>query len=159
MKELAEKIELDEIIQELSLPEEEVLTDRLLQLDAKLIRGEQIECPIEHQFTDNLYMREVFIPAGTLFTTYVHKTQNPYYTLGDLLVWDKDNKWTEITGAYRGITQKGTKRVVYAITDVIWTTYHPNFDNCRFIEKLEKRLFEKYSNPYLSLQELQSVAK
>jgi hypothetical protein len=159
MNEIAEKIELSEIIEELSLPEEDVLNDRLLQLDAKLIRGEQIECPIEHQFTEHLYIREVFIPAGTLFTTYVHKTQNPYYTLGQLLVWDKDNKWSEISGAYRGITQKGTKRVVYAITDVIWTTYHYNKDDCRLVEILEKRLFEKYENPYLSLEEIKLIAK
>lgn len=159
MSEIAEKINLDEIVEDLAINDEEKLFDRLLQLDAELIRGEQIQCPIEHQFTDKLYIREVFIPAGTLFTTYVHKTQNPFYTLGELLVWDTVNKWQLINKPYRGITQKGTKRVVYAISDVIWTTYHYNTDNCRLVEVLEKRLFEKYQNPYLSLLELQMVQK
>lgn len=160
MSEIAEKIDLDLIIEDLKIPSEELLTDRLLQLDAKILRGEQVICPLEHQFTNNMYIREVFIPAGTLFSTYVHKTQNPFYTIGELLIWDKmDKEWNHIQTNYRGVTQIGVKRVVYAVTDVVWTSYHYNRDNTRNIVVLEKRLFEKYDNPYLSLKELKMVQK
>lgn len=154
MSEVAKKVELEELIENLSTK------DRLLQLDAFLIHNEQVECPLEHIFLENLYIREVFIPAGTLFTTYVHKTENAFFIMmGELLIWDEKNKWQRINSPYRGITKKGTKRVCYAISDVVWNTTHYNPDNCRDISVLEKRLFKNYSNPYLSLKELELIQK
>jgi hypothetical protein len=36
-----------------------------------------IELPIVHRFTPGLYIREIFMPAGALVTSKIHKTEYP----------------------------------------------------------------------------------
>lgn len=159
MEAIATKVEIAELIDDLNPSAE--LADKLNQLDAILIRGEQVDCPIEHQFTDGMYMRERFVSAGTLFTTYTWKHEHPFFhSMGELLIYDvKSGSWTHHIAPSRGITLAGTKRIVYALTDVIWTTCHMNPDNIQDIEQLEGYLLEKYDNPYLSLPELKAIQK
>jgi hypothetical protein len=154
MSELAKKIELEELIENLST------NDGLLQLDALLINSPQIECPLENQFYPGLYIRERFVPAGTLFTTYTWKTTHPFRCImGELLIWEKESGWQLYSAPCKGITNEGTKRVIYAITDVIWETLHCNFENITDEKELHDMLFENYSNPYVSLTQLQEVNK
>lgn len=148
-EELSRKVEIEELIQDLSTK------DRLLQLDALLINSEQVDCPLDNQFTPNLYIRERFVPAGTLFTTYTWKIEHPFFcSIGELLIWDETNGWQLFAAPCRGLTKAGTKRIVYAITDVCWSTYHYNPTDTHDIAELEHMLFEKYENPYLSLSKL-----
>jgi len=159
MEAIATKIELAELIDGLT-PSEEV-ADKLNRLDAILIRGEQIDCPLEHQFVDGMYMRERFVPAGTLFTTYTWIHEHPFFhSMGELLIYDvKSASWRHHIAPSHGITQAGTKRIVYALTDIVWTTCHVNKHNIQDIEELEGYLLEKYDNPYLSLPELKAIQK
>lgn len=156
--ELAQQYDLEEIVETFALLPHEQIADQVLKLEAMLIKGERVDCPLEHQFSDGLYMREVFVPAGTLFTTYVHKTEHPYFgSLGELLIWEDGNGWVHMKAPCRGVTKPGTKRIVYAITDVIWTTVHANPRNITDTDKLEDMLFETYENKYLSLAELKTL--
>lgn len=156
--ELAQAYALEEIVETLALLPQEKVADQVLRLEAMLIKGERVECPIEHQFCEGMYMREVFVPAGTLFTTYVHKTQHPFFgVMGELLIWEDGHGWVQMIAPCRGITQPGTKRIVYALTDVVWVTYHSNPDNITEVDKLEEMLFESYENKYLTLAELKTI--
>lgn len=152
MNEVAEKVELEYLIENLSTKE------RLLQLDAYLIRGEQVECPLEHIFVEHQYLRERFVPGGTLFTTYTWKIDHPFFgSMGELLIWDENSGWVLFKCPCRGTTKAGTKRVVYAITDVVWTSVHFNPTNTQNIEELEEIWLEKYENENLSLEELKAI--
>lgn len=154
MSEVAKKVELEELIENLSTK------DRLLQLDAFLINSEQVECPLEHHFTEYQWIRERFVPAGTLFTTYTWLHEHPFFgSLGELLIWDETSGWVHYKCPCRGITKAGTKRVVYAITDVVWSSVHFNPTNSQNIEELENLWLEKYSNPFVNLQELKAEEK
>lgn len=149
MSEVSNKIELEELIKNLSTK------DRLLQLDAFLINSPQVECPLDHRFTENQWIRERMVPAGTLFSTYTWRIEHPFFgMMGELLIWDETNGWQLFKSPCQGITKAGTKRVVYAITDVVWVSVHFNPTNTRNIEELEEMWLEKYQNPYISLKEL-----
>ena len=50
---------------------------------------------------------------------------------------------------YIGVTQPGTRRVLYIWEDSIWATSHPNPDN-ENLEQIEERIIEKHDNPLLS---------
>lgn len=149
MGEIAKQVELEELIENLSTK------DRLLQLDAFLIHGEQVECPLAHRFTEHQWIRERFVPAGTLFTTYTWRLEHPFFgSMGELLIWDEMSGWVHFKCPCTGITKAGTKRVVYAITDVVWSSVHFNPTNTRDIAELEEMWLEKYENENLSLEEI-----
>lgn len=147
-------IDLEELIEDLSTEA------RIKEFDALLIGMEQVECPLDNQFYPGLYIRERFVPANTLFTTYTWKTTHPFRLIqGKLLIWEDGKGWELFDAPAKGVTFAGTKRIVYAIDDVIWETLHPNPDELRDEKELHDMLFENYVNEYVDLPQLQLINK
>ena len=108
-----------------------------------------VHCPLNHRFTEGLYVREIFMPAGSLITSKIHKTQHQYFVLkGAVSVWIDGGEEHYIEAPYIGVTEPGTRRVLYVWEDCIWTTAHPNPDN-EDLEQIEERIIEKHDNPLL----------
>jgi mannose-6-phosphate isomerase-like protein (cupin superfamily) len=111
---------------------------------------EMVNCPLNHRFTDGLYVREIFMPAGTLITSKIHKTQHQYFVLkGKVSVWIDEGEEVYIEAPYIGVTEPGTRRVLYIWEDCIWATAHANPDNENESE-IEDRIIEKHDNQFLS---------
>ena len=126
---------MEEMIDEL----ESVLTENF----------EPVICPLNHRFTDGLYVREIFMPAGSMITSKIHKTQHQYFILkGAVSVWIDEGKEIYLEAPYIGVTEPGTRRVLYIWEDCIWATAHVNLDNEDEIE-IEERIIEKHDNPLL----------
>ena len=100
--------------------------DRLDELEVAMLENcEPVHCLTTHRFTDGMYIREIFMPAGSLITSKIHKTEHPYIvSYGKVAVSIDGDDWNEITAPYTGITNPGTRRVLYIIEDCIWTTFH-----------------------------------
>lgn len=100
--------------------------DRLDELEVAMLENcEPVHCLTTHMFTDGMYIREIFMPAGSLITSKVHKTEHPYIvSYGKVAVSIDGNEWIEITAPYTNITKPGTRRVLYILEDCIWTTFH-----------------------------------
>ena len=100
--------------------------DRLDELEVAMLENcEPVHCLTTHRFTDGMYIREIFMPAGSLITSKIHKTEHPYIvSYGKVAVSIDSEDWDEITAPYIGITKPGTRRVLYIIEDCIWTTFH-----------------------------------
>lgn len=106
------------------------------------------ECPVTHRFTPGLYIREIFIPAGTLLVTGTHRQTHPFVvSIGVARVHSEAEGWVEYAAPHTGITTAGTRRLLYAATDVIWTTFHPT-DKCT-VEEAVAELVEPHVNPDL----------
>jgi hypothetical protein len=106
------------------------------------------ECPVKHRFTPGLYIREIFIPAGTLLVTGTHKQTHPFVvSIGLARVHSEKEGWVEYAAPHTGITEAGTRRLLYAVSDVIWTTFHPT-DKCT-VEAAVAELVEHHENPAL----------
>lgn len=115
-----------------------------------------VECPLTHRFTDGLYVREIFMPAGSLITSKIHKTQHQYFVLkGKVMVW-VDGEEQIIEAPYIGITEPNTQRVLYVVEDCIWATSHPNPDN-ETVEQIEERILEKHENILLTDNQKQEL--
>tara|TARA_R110000765_G_scaffold48361_1_gene98947 strand:+ start:571 stop:1053 length:483 start_codon:yes stop_codon:yes gene_type:complete len=128
---------------------EKEIRDETIDLAEKLIleNGEPLEVPITHRFTEGLYIREIFVSAGTLFTTETHKKQNPFViSLGKYKVYDGENILV-IEAPHTGITEPNTRRLVYAEEDTIWTTFHVT--DKTDIEEIEKEIFIDHKNKYV----------
>jgi len=126
----------------------------MMQLPDELIDG-----PLVHKFTEGIYIREIFMPAGSLWTSKIHKTEHPYVvSYGKVAVSIDAQEWYEITAPYTGITNPGTRRVLFIIEDCIWTTFHridgmkSEFNNLseeeinKIVEEIEDKILEPHIN-------------
>ena len=81
-------------------------------------------CPLKHSFADGLYIREIFMPKGIIAVSELHKKSYPYFVLeGDLSVIVPGGL-VRIKAPYFGITEAGTKRVLYIHEDTHWINVH-----------------------------------
>ena len=101
--------------------------DRIDELEKAIVDNlNLIDCPLVHRFSDGMYIREIFMLAGSLVTSKIHNTNHPYtISKGKAMVAIDGSDWVELSAPYTGITEAGTRRVLYILEDCIWTTYHP----------------------------------
>lgn len=91
---------------------------------------------LKHTFTQGLYTREIFMPAGALVVSRIHLFEHPFViSKGSVSVYDGD-KIINIEAPYQGVTPSGTKRILYVHQDTVWTTFHVT-DKDRF-EDIDK---------------------
>jgi hypothetical protein len=135
------------------------LGERLDQLEQTMLdSGAAIPLPLSHTFTKGLYMRQIFMPRGSLVTSKIHRTQHPFAVMmGECSVLIPGKGVERIVAPYIGITEPGTRRVLYMHEDTLWVTFHPNPDDETDLEVIEQRLivpntlaggttaFERYS--------------
>jgi hypothetical protein len=107
--------------------------------------------PLENIFTNGLYLRRVKLNKGTIFTSKLHKTQNPYIIMkGTVLVWETGCKEAGLIHApYVSVTEPNTRRLVYVVEDSEWMTCHANPENLE-LEEIEEKLFGVHVNKLLS---------
>lgn len=95
------------------------------ELEAVLFAHPQVICPLNHLFTPGMYIRTIFMPAGTMHTSVIHNTTHPYVVTKGKVNVEINGQIEAITAPYYGITYPGTRRVLYIMEDCVWTTYHP----------------------------------
>lgn len=99
------------------------------------------ELPVRHLFTPGLYVREIFMPAGTLLTSRIHLLEHPFViSKGKVSVWDDENGVVTLEAPHTGITSPGTRRVLYMHTDTIWSTFHVNPTNETDPDKIGEKI-------------------
>ena len=107
-----------------------------------------VEMPIVHRFTPGLYIRQIFMPKGTLAVSKLHKTEHPYViSQGRVSVWmpGGDGEVNYLSAPHTGVTKPGTRRVLYVHEDTLWTTFHPTTETD--LGRLEALLVEETPVP------------
>lgn len=112
-----------------------------------------IDCPLKHTFTPGLYSREIFMPAGILVTSEIHKTQHQFVISQGVVtvaLMENGKVISEETheAPYQGVTKPGTKRLLYIHEDCIWTTFHSTL--LTTVDDIYNDIIEKHENPLLS---------
>lgn len=108
------------------------------------VLGDSDIAPLTHTFADGIYIREIFLPKGTLATGKIHKHCHPSFLLsGDVSVVTEQGGFERLIAPLSMISPAGTKRIVYANEDSVWITVHCNPDNLRDIEQLEDLIIAK----------------
>lgn len=102
-----------------------------------------------HRFADGIYAREITIPAGTLLTGKIHRTQHlNIVSAGRISVWTEGEPVRVIEAPYAFVAQPGTRRVGFAHEDTVWTTIHATTETD--LERLEAQLIEPHDVPLLT---------
>ena len=106
--------------------------------------------PIVHRFTPGMYIREIFMPAGSLLTSKIHKTEHPFVvSKGRLSVYSEVDGPLEVEAPYTGITKPGTRRLLFIHEDTIWTTFHAT--DLTDVDEIEAAIIDKRTNPLIAL--------
>ena len=102
--------------------------------------GDNDTCPVTHTFADGMYVREIFIPAGMFVVGKIHKHSHPNFLLKGIVRVVTEFGSEQLIGPVSIISKAGTKRALYAITDLVWITVHLNPTNTEDLGELEEEI-------------------
>lgn len=101
--------------------------------------GDNDLCPLTHSFSDGIYVREIFIPAGVFLTGKIHKHAHPNFLMsGEVDVITEGGGAERLKGPLSIMSPAGTKRALKTATDCVWITVHSNPTNTQDLKELEK---------------------
>ena len=112
--------------------------------------------PVKESFADGCYIREVLNPAKELIITKIHKKQHPFFLLsGEMSILTEDGI-KHLKAPYHGITEPGTKRVIYTHTDCVFVTVHAtDKKNTKEIE--EEVIAKDFDDPQITLDDIKKI--
>ena len=104
--------------------------------------GDNENCPLKHSFCGNTYVREIFIPKGSLLTGKIHRHEHPNFLMkGDVSMVTEEGV-ERIQAPYHTISKPGIKRVIYTHEDTVWVTVH-EVGKERDLKKIEEDVISK----------------
>lgn len=115
--------------------------EKLAYLTHQFHKAEQTECPVTHLFKDGFYIREMTIPAGTLFIGRVHRQGHICELVAGSIVHITEYERRALEAPFSLKTTPGYQMALYAVNDVVGRTYHPDSGE-RDLDKLEECIFE-----------------
>lgn len=116
--------------------------DKLAYLAWKFSQMEQVQCPLTHHFEKGLYIREISIPAGTLFIGRVHRYGHHVELVSGEGILVTETARVPVKPPHSIYTAPGGQVAFYATTDVVGRTLHANFSERRDTQALEDDIFE-----------------
>jgi hypothetical protein len=120
--------------------------DKIAYLVRELGHSEQVECPLKHAFAPGVYLREIFMPAGTVVIGKIHKTE--HFNLidkGSCILFHPDGRHEKLTAPMTFVSKAGVQKVLFILEDTTWRTIHPTPE--RDLQKLETELIEAADYP------------
>ena len=114
--------------------------DSVYALEAEMLKHEQVDIKTEHDFCNGLYARTIHVPAGTIITGAEHKEENFFVVRSGSIAIYTENGPQIFESGFMGSSPVGIKRAGYAITDVVFTTFHENKENIKDVLLIWKRL-------------------
>ena len=102
---------------------------------------EQIDVPIKHYFSKDVYAREMKLKKGDLIVGKIHKFENlNILSEGEVSILSIDGL-KKVKAPHTFVGSVGAKRVIYAHTDVVWTTIHGTDETD--VDKIEEKFIAK----------------
>lgn len=113
------------------------------RMEELIAKAPQVEFPLIHRFTPGLYIREIFMPAGAVLTSKIHKTEHPFViSKGRVSVYSEGQGVEMLVAPHTGVTKPGTRRVLCIHEDTVWITFHPTQETD--LEVIEQLLIEPH---------------
>lgn len=124
--------------------------DPIEELEKRFLGEEQVECPVTHRFAPGVYLREIFMPAGTFIIGQRHNTEHfNVITKGQALV-RIDGVVETIRAGDTFVSEPNVRKVLYIEEDMVWQTIHPTEETD--LGLLEDQIITK-SNSYLEYEQ------
>jgi quercetin dioxygenase-like cupin family protein len=96
--------------------------DKVLAFEDLMKQEPQVELPVEHFFSKDVYARALFIPKGIILTGEIHKySQINFLLSGEMQVLVGD-RMEHIKAPFMVVSPPGTKRLARALENSVWVT-------------------------------------
>ena len=99
--------------------------EKVSLLAGKFHEQEQVECPVKSRFAPGVYLREIFMPAGSFVIGKIHKTEHFNIIQSGRVVLIDDEGSRVLEGPCTFVSKAGVRKVLYIETDCVWSTVHP----------------------------------
>lgn len=97
-----------------------IIREHLPAVERKLLKMPQIECPVVHRFGPGIYIREVFIPAGTLAIGHHHVSEHTNIMLKGVADFLMDDGSIERREAPYYCVAPAGRKIAYVYEDMVW---------------------------------------
>lgn len=113
------------------------------EVEDRLLQHPQVECPVIHRFSPGLYIRELFMPAGT-FAIGHHQNFEHFNVMlkGKVLMLNDDGTTSEVVAPVT-FTGKQGRKIGVILEDMVWQNIYPNHENETDVNKLEEKFLTK----------------
>ena len=128
-----------------SLPSTLDWKEKIAYLTVQFLKLPQTECPVAHRFENAVYIREMVIPAQTLFLGRAHIHGHECELVSGSLIHIAPDARRLVEAPFSMHTTPGYHMVLYSLIDVVGRTYHPNPNEVRDVDTLENDIFEPVS--------------
>jgi hypothetical protein len=131
----------------MALPAKKSIRDQIVRFEDVIskqtgaMKGDNKLCPLTHTFGDGMYVRQIFMPAGMVIVSKIHKKEHPFFVLKGKCYVVTENGAELIEAPYWGMTKAGTKRVLLIQEDTTWITCHAT--KSRSLKKIEREIIAK----------------
>lgn len=117
--------------------------DDIEAVERELLSAEQVDCEVTHRFAPGVYMREIFMPAGTVVLGHKHLTMHHNVVLSG-------SAWVVIDGVSQYlqaplcfVSEAGVRKALLIEKDMRFMTVHPiDQDATNWAPEDQKRLAE-----------------
>jgi quercetin dioxygenase-like cupin family protein len=114
--------------------------EMLASNDPLIVKGNSDSFPLTHSFSEGVYIREMSMLEGGIVIGKIHNKSHTWFLMkGKLKIANEDGVVTYSAPTYVN-AKSGAKRVIIALEDSVFVNIHPNPDNIRDIEELERIL-------------------
>ena len=126
----------------------------LEKIENNMLKHEQVDIPLEHTFSGGIYIRQIFIPKGTIIMGKRHRYETCNILVsGELSIYMGEGvPMNRIKGPLLFTSKPYTKKLAYCHEDAIFMNIHPTKETD--LEKLEKQFIipeEEYKGEILCL--------
>lgn len=131
--------------------------DPVEELEGKLMEMQRggtflpVECPLQHLFPPQQYLRVIEMPAGIVVVGKEHLTRHANAVLTGRATVSMNGKVVELKAGDVFISEAGTRKVLLIHERMKFLTVHPNPDNITDVEVLEG-MFVKSSETLLNYE-------
>lgn len=96
---------------------------------------------ITHDFSDQLYMRKMIMPAGSIVVSAIHHTDHFWFLMtGRILVTTDGEEVEHIAPCYEK-SIKGAKRLIKCLESCVFINVHKNPTNTQDTKEIEELLY------------------
>ena len=106
--------------------------------------------PIKHNFSDQLYMREMKMKAGTFVVSAMHHTDHFWFLMTGRILVTTDGEVVEHVAPCFEKSIKGAKRFIECVEDCVFINVHKNPSNTKDLDKIEKNLYSFTIEEYIN---------
>lgn len=104
---------------------------------------QEVAMPVAHSFAPGIYMREIFMPAGSVVIGNLHLTEHFNTVLSGACHVLINGEAHDLSAGDTLISKAGARKMLLIYADCRWQTWHANPDDCRDIATLESRIVDK----------------